>query len=715
MGAIKRRDFISSGVLAAGTLLAAPEELPRLPSEFGRCPKSIEDFLQYIVQRRAADGLNSIVLGASQQRHDKTVEPGTIYGGATEDANVAWVAAAAYRYPWSRFHGNVELRNRAFLLLDNVVRIRGNGKWDDGGLDGFFGPHSLGWAVLSWTETGDVDAARAARWRDAVAKACDEGLICLHYGPYRPSALSGQYANPEMYFLAGLAAAWKLSGNERYREEAARALRRYDDWLFPGGGMAYFLGSSPQHNYQHMVVKSIALYHDLTHDPHAFEMLKRLAPYYPNVQHPSGLVTDAEQSHLKHAFFNPINPACPAMIAYATGDGANRRAADTAARLIADNVDQHKPSFGDKGFAWYNYQAATFAAAALRLAETHPLPAPAPPVPRRVFVDQSFRGVRSHWDDFAAAVGTRQMNDSLAGAYVADPHEPQMPLDAAIDGVYFEVLQGRQTFRCVEWSPTVGFVSTDGFAATSCLTTLCAPYWGDMPFEAGEGSHASEVSAWTSLQHWAVWRDCLIGLGSLRCNANGGEGNDAARVRWRLAPVGRKLEMLEQSERTMRFRYGRLTAELMSLDPSSRFAFRPDKSGEAPHYEWAPLLVHAAPWSAGDFVSVATVVRPAAAEGIVQVRALTHGAAIIMLEPEARKAYVWVANLYRHLQQYLLDLPEGVRVRTWKRDVEMASVPPGEPANVGLQGSESALWVIESRTPLDAAKLLAGLRAGKTR
>ena len=259
-------------------------------------------------------------------------------------------------------------------------------------------------------------------------------MVCLHYGPYRPSALTGQYANPEMYFLSGLAAAWKVTGNMHYRDEAARALRRYDEWLFKGGGMAYFLGSSPQHGYQQMVVKSVALYQNLTQDPYADGILKRLVPYFPNVQHRSGLITDAEQPQLKHTFFNVLNPATAAMLAMATGDGANRHAADVATLLMADNVEQRTPSFAKAGYPWYNYQAATYAASALRIMEHHALPPAATPSALR-FMDDSFRGPRTHWDDFTAAVGTRQMNDSLAGAYLADPHEPLMPLDAAVDGV----------------------------------------------------------------------------------------------------------------------------------------------------------------------------------------------------------------------------------------------------------------------------------------
>ncbi len=722
--------FAAALLVAAAVVQVMAEDLPPLPTDFGPCPRKTEDFLRYIVQRRAAEGLNRIVLDEKDPRvgkdfGDRKVQVGTVYGGAPEDANIAWVAAAAYRYKWSRFHRDTLLRKRAFFLLDNIARIRADGKWDDGGLNAYFGPHSFAWAALSWIETGDVDAPRAAVWRETVAKAADDGLVCLHYGPYRPSALTGQYANPEMYFLSGLAAAWKLTGQERYRAAAAQALRRYDEWLFPGGGMAYFVRSQPQHGYQQMVVKSVALYWDLTGDALALDFLKRFAPYFPNVQHRSGLLTDAEQPHLKHSFWNLVNPGTPVMIACAVRCKENRRVADIATVLMADNVGEKEPSFGKKNFPWYNYQAATYAASALRLMERHALPAPAAPPERRVFLDGSFRGPRSQWDDFTAAVGTRQMNDSLAGAYLADTREPLMPLGAAVDGVYFEALCGKQTgprpwkseFRCVEWSPAINYVSCEGFAATSCLTRLCCPYWGDMPYMAGESGASNEVSDWTSLQHWAVWRDALIGFGSLRCHANGGDAatHDVARVRWRLSPQDRKLDILEQGENTLSFQYGGLRVDIVRLDQRGGFALKPDSITDAPRASWTPLLVRPAPWLQGDFANVSTVVRPAGAQGAVQVKALTNGAAAALLEPDGRKAFVWVANLHRQWQQYLLDVPPGVAVRAFKRDVEMPPVPPGEPANAGLLGGESAVWVLESGAPLEPKTLLDGIRAGKGR
>ena len=245
------------------------------------------------------------------------------------------------------------------------------------------------------------------------------------------------------------------------------------------------LKSSPEHGYQQMVVKGTVLYWDLTADPHALEWLKPLARYFGNVQHRSGLLTDAEHPHLKHHLYKPLNPAAPAMLAAVLGDGTNRWAADIATKNRADNVANRMPSFIEKNPNWYNFHHTTYAVVALRIMERHPLPDPVPLPGRRVFVDASFRGVRSHWDDFTAAVGTRRMNDSLAGAYLADANESMLPLGAAVNGVRLEVLEGdrdpalprdrrvRAEFRCVEWNPIVHTTQTQCRDAQSPARWQC--------------------------------------------------------------------------------------------------------------------------------------------------------------------------------------------------------------------------------------------------
>jgi hypothetical protein len=155
--------------------------------------------------------------------------------------------------------------------------------------------------------------------------------------------------------------------------------------------------------------------------------------------------------------------------------------------------------------------------------------------------------------------------------------------------------------------------------------------------------------------------------------------------------------------------------DIARLEEKGGFTFNGIKADAAPRAEWSPVLVRPAPWKTGDFVHVATAAYPVGAEGGVHFRALHEGAAALLMEPDGRKAYVWIANLTRHYRQYMMDVPAGAKVRTYKRDVEMPPVPPGEPANAGLSGAESAVWVLESGQPLDAKALLNGLRAGKGR
>lgn len=667
------------------------------------------------MQDRAAGGLNRVVHDQASPKY------GTVYGGRAEDANIAWVAAAAYRYEWSCFHQNTALREEAFFLLDSLARIHGDGRWDDGGLASYFGLQSFAWAVLSWLENGSVEETRAVIWRAAVAAAANDAMRCMGRNP-----CAGQYANPEFYYLSGLAAAWKVCGDERYLEEATRALKRYENVLFEGGGVSYFHQTNPQHGYQQMVSKSVLLYWDLVQDPYSRTWIERLGPYFVNVQHPSGLVTDAEQSWLKHSFYNPVNPAVPGMFACVLQDGKSRTAAETAARLRADNVVDEMPSFLPKNPNWYNYHHTTYAAAFLRVLEKCPLPEPEPLPARRVFRDRGFAGVRSHWDDFAAAVGVRQKNDALAGAYVADPGEPMMPLGSAVDGVFSEILCGdrsqkapahvrsRSRYGCLEWYPWTHFVETVDVAAVSCRSRLCSPYWNDLPWLPGERWRLNEVSGWSEIQHWAVWRDHLVGFCALRCHEAGGdvETADVAQIRWRLAPVGRELTVMEDTPVGLALTYGKLRVEATLLGEKGGFAFSIPEGGEPPHASSIPAVRRPAPWGPGDFVHVGTDMCPSTSDSGIVLRALKEAAAAIMLEPDGRRAHIWVASLTRHLRQHHLLCQTGWTVRVFERDVELTPPLPGERGTVSLHGGESALMEVVCAKPVTAEELAEGLQSG---
>ena len=701
-------------VTALGTATAQDTTHPVV--DLGPVPADLVGFCRWTVQDRAGGGLARIVRDTDSPKY------GTVYGGAAEDANIAWVAAAAYRHAWSAYHSDQALRDDAFLLVDSLARIHADGRWDDGGLGAYFGLHSFAWAVWFWLETGAVDADRAETWGRAVAAAADDAIRCMQQNP-----CSGQYANPEFYYLSGLAAASRITGNDAYTEEAKGALRRYENVLWPGGGVAYFHETAPQHGYQQMVTKSVALYWLATGDEYGLEWLRRLAPYFINVQHRTGLVPDAEQPWLKHGFYNPVNPAVPGMLACLLQDAGNRWAAEIAARNRSDNVAERLPSFLEKNPNWYNYHHTTYAATLVWLLADRDLPEPVAPTPRRVLRDAGFRGVRSHWDEFTAAVGTRSKNDSLAGAYMAAPGEPMMPLGSALDGVFAEILcgdrseaapahaRGRARYGCVDDRAATHFVETSQVCAASCRSNLCSPYWNDLPWRPGERWRLNEVADWAQIQHWAVWRDHLIGFCLLHCHGDGGspDTDDQARVRWRFAPVGRELSLATGDAHVRAADCAGLSVRVQMLAEKGGFRFGEVSDQQPPRLATALLLSRPAPWQAGDFAMCATDAHPATSDTEVRVKLLNEAAAAVMLEPEGRKAYVWIVSLGRHVRQHHLAPVPGVRgVRVFERDVELTPPFPGEQATLSLHGGESGLFELAAADAIGVEDILDALSSG---
>ena len=174
-------------------------------------PTDLVPFLKYIVQARAEHGLRAVVTDRDDPKY------GTVYGGAAEDANIAWIASAAYKYDWSRFHRDKAFRDEAFSLLDALARIHADGRWDDGGHGADFGLHSFAWAALSWIESGKPDEVRARVWREAVAAAADDALLLNHR-----DLLVADYANPDFYHpAAGLGRRWYSFRSARRRPQSS--------------------------------------------------------------------------------------------------------------------------------------------------------------------------------------------------------------------------------------------------------------------------------------------------------------------------------------------------------------------------------------------------------------------------------------------------------------------------------------------------------------
>ena len=63
---------VTTLVSAALATAAMAADYPPLPTDFGKCPRQTEEFLRYIVQRRAAEGLNGVVLSEKDPRLQPT-------------------------------------------------------------------------------------------------------------------------------------------------------------------------------------------------------------------------------------------------------------------------------------------------------------------------------------------------------------------------------------------------------------------------------------------------------------------------------------------------------------------------------------------------------------------------------------------------------------------------------------------------------------------
>jgi hypothetical protein len=153
-------------------------------------------------------------------------------------------------------------------------------------------------------------------------------------------------------------------------------------------------------------------------------------------------------------------------------------------------------------------------------------------------------------------------------------------------------------------------------------------------------------------------------------------------------------------------RYGALEVKSTRLAERGGFAFGVDDDGIS------PTLARPAPWSAGDYVNVATDIHPADSGGEVYFKPLVEAGAALLVEPGQRKAYLWTASLVRHWRQHALVVPDEASVRLYKRNVEMPPPPSGSKAYCSLMGGESAVWIIESKRPLDPARILQGLQSG---
>ena len=105
-------------------------------------PIELVPFLQYTVQNRAEHGLKAVVTDRSDPKF------GTIYGGAAEDANVAWVANLTRHWRQHELEVPAESTVRLFKRDVEMPKFPPNSK----AYCSLFGGESVVWVVESRKE-----------------------------------------------------------------------------------------------------------------------------------------------------------------------------------------------------------------------------------------------------------------------------------------------------------------------------------------------------------------------------------------------------------------------------------------------------------------------------------------------------------------------------------------------------------------------------------
>ncbi|HEY3416225.1 MAG TPA: hypothetical protein VGM23_05010, partial [Armatimonadota bacterium] len=331
-------------------MLLLPIALPGVAQDL--LPTEPRAFHRWLVDSRIAMAKARVITGA-------TPEARLQYKGNMEDSNVLLLYACGYAGEWSKYYHDADLLQKSTLLLDDLSTLYLDPAWrakSCAGLDPFFDLHTFSLAVYLWQETGAVAKEKTVRWISAVRAMADNALA-MNTGP-----LAGDYANPEFYMLSGLAVTAKLTGEERYRREAAECLRRFADDFYPDGGMSYFMDSNPQIGYQGMITSSTALYYEMTGDPLAKEMLARIARYYCQSLHPLGFQPPYESPVLKQNWNYPFfNPADVRLAAVMSEDPEASWMAGVVEQRYREGLQGRWPSFLSgkyKEAYWQNYHSA---------------------------------------------------------------------------------------------------------------------------------------------------------------------------------------------------------------------------------------------------------------------------------------------------------------------------------------------------------------------
>lgn len=638
------------------------------------------------------------------------------YKGAAEDFHVVILYAGGYAGEWSKYHQDPAVARAAMTMLDDFSTLWNDPEWraaQNMGIGLQFITQAYALATYLWKETGAMPAEKIARWTETARSLADASIAD------NTGALSADYANPEFYMLGGLATVARLTGEEKYRAEAAECLQRYTDDFYPGGGMSYFLDSNPQIGYQGMITLGTAVYLEMTGDPRAREMLQGIAHYYAQSLHPLGFQPPYESPVLKQNWDYPFFNATAVRLAAMLGEDAQASwMADVCEQRYREGLQGKWPSFlqaQHKGAYWHNYHAGFYSVFALRYwkeVERQPVAG------RRVEEDLNHRGGRVVWDNFAGFFTTRPFSTTRAGCAVMDPAEPFVPLDAALAMALPEARETRPSGARTtpywlvlnERHPWQTLTSVPGrIQAMTQGNRLVRPYWADEPWIEGELREGADHGSWRAVETWAVLPNLLVGLVHMRALSDGGTpGEDWARIRFLLYPQNRQFDSaLDGTPEAPRMTgsYGRLGYMLQRLEGADWELEVVDGAEQPPLVDMGapkqtlfslqqPALVkQTLPWKVNEAVTLACAWAPADSPALrgIAARMVHPRLAALAVRDTDQHAWLLVANQSLRFNTLKFTPEPDWQVATRRGNATFQPSPLDGVARVGLVGEAHAI------------------------
>lgn len=331
-------------------------------------------------------------------------------------SNAFWLAWG-YTAPQSETRGNKEMLGRLIALWDWVANV----KAQEGAKSHFEDaekqkdPKANFWNTLPFIESllilrnaNAVPLAQQRAWAASLLPFIEDDFREYGHATKRgwASAAAKNYPNADAQHLAAMYAAYKVYGDERFKENAREFVAAMESHLRAPGAWLYYLGSTPIPLYHGFEIMFLGRYYQMSGDERAADMIRRTKDYYPYTYVPENTVEYSSSPWWKQMWNSTGGPYhAPEIVAWLAGDGRNRWFADLRTKLSLRH-------------SWVAYCGEAWDAGAANRATPEPFP------DRYIVPDSSIDGLRGRFGSFSF-VGSRGKNTgSFGGCMLADASLP---------------------------------------------------------------------------------------------------------------------------------------------------------------------------------------------------------------------------------------------------------------------------------------------------